>query len=85
MALSNRIPEALEGYRDVVENFSDSIWVAEAEFHMGLCLRRLEQFKEAKAMFRRVMVAYPGNRWAGFADEHMKELRQAAKARKPRG
>jgi hypothetical protein len=85
MLRSNRIPEALEGYRDVVENFSDSIWVAEAEFHMGLCLRRLEQFKEAKMMFRRVMVAYPGNRWAGFAAEHMKELRQAAKTRKPRG
>jgi hypothetical protein len=35
-------------------------------------------------MFRRVMVAYPGNRWAGFATEHMKELRAAAKLRKPR-
>jgi hypothetical protein len=82
---SGRIPEALEGYRDVVENYSDSIWVAEAEFHMGLCLRRLERFKEAKTMFRRVMVAYPGNRWAGFATEHMKELRAAAKLRRPRG
>ena len=56
----------------------------EAEFHMGLCLRRLERFSEAKAMFRRVMVAYPGNRWAGFATEHMTELRAAAKLRKPR-
>jgi hypothetical protein len=85
MLRSNRIPEALEGYRDVVENYSESIWVPEAEFHMGLCLRRLERFHEAKAMFRRVMVAYPGNRWAGFADEHMRELRAAAKLRKPRG
>jgi hypothetical protein len=81
---SNHVPEALEGYRDVVENHPESIWVPEAEFHMGLCFRRLEHFREAKTMFRRVMVAYPGNRWAGFATEHMNELRAAAKLRKPR-
>lgn len=82
---SGRVAEALEGYRDVVENYPSSIWVAEAEFHMGLCFRRLERFREAKRMFRRVMTAYPGNRWAGFATEHMRELRAAAKLRRPRG
>jgi len=82
---SNRVPEALEGYRDVVENHPESIWVPEAEFHMGLCFRRLDKLREAKTMFRRVMVAYPGNRWAGFATEHMNELRAAAKLRRPRG
>ena len=85
MLRSDRIPEALAGYRDVVENHPDSIWVPEAEFHQGLCLRRLERFREAKAMFRHVMVAYPGNRWAGFAAEHMQELRRAAATRRPHG
>src|SRR5262249_45809277 len=37
MLRSERVEEALAGYRDVVENHPDSIWVPEAEFHMGLC------------------------------------------------
>ena len=75
---------AVGGYRDVIEHFPDSIWVAESHFHVGLCERLLGHLKEAKASLRYVIVHYPGNRWAGFAAEQMREVRNLARQR-PRG
>jgi hypothetical protein len=73
--------EAMEGYRAVISRFPDSIWVAESHYHVGLCLRQLGRIREAKASFRYVTVNYPGNRWAGFATDQLRELRQAAATR----
>jgi hypothetical protein len=75
---------AVQGYRDVIEHFPDSIWVAESHFHVGLCERLLGNLKAAKASLRYVMAHYPGNRWAGFAAEQMREVRNLARQR-PRG
>jgi len=74
---SNKPAEALEGYRAVIRDHPDSIWVAEAYYHVGLCLQQLRRTKEAKANFRYVTVNYPGNRWAGFASDRLKEIRAA--------
>jgi hypothetical protein len=71
---------ALAGYRDVVAHFPDSIWVAEANYHVGLCLRYLSRPRAAKRAFRYVAISYPGNRWAGFAAEQMKQIRDQAHA-----
>jgi 6-pyruvoyl-tetrahydropterin synthase-like protein/tetratricopeptide repeat protein len=76
---------AVGGYRDVIEHYPDSIWVAESNFHVGLCEKQLGHLKKAKASFRYVIVHYPGNRWAGFATEQMREVRNLARQRKPRG
>ena len=81
---SNKPAEALAGYRAVITEHTDSIWVAEAHYHVGLCLQQLRRTRQAKASFRYVTVNYPGNRWAGFAEDRLKEIRAAAKAR-PRG
>jgi hypothetical protein len=78
---SNRPAEALRGYRDVIVRHPDSIWVAEAHYHVGLCLQQLKRVREAKASFRYVTVAYPGNRWAGFAADRLREIRAAGGAR----
>lgn len=75
MLRSNRPAEALEGYRAVIRDHPDSIWVAEAYYHVELCLQQLHRTREAKASFRYVTVNYPGNRWAGFADDRLKEIR----------
>jgi hypothetical protein len=66
---------ALAGYRAITEHFPASMWVAEAYYHQGLCLRQLGRRREAKARFRYVIVTYPGNRWAGFAADQLKDLR----------
>jgi len=65
---------ALVGYQAVIDEFPDSIWVAESHYHVGLCLRQLGRLNEAKERFRYVITTYPGNRWACFADEQLREL-----------
>jgi hypothetical protein len=70
----NRPAEAMEGYQAVVEQFENSIWVAESEYHVGLCLRQLGRVDEAASKFRYVIQTYPGNRWAGFAQEQLNQL-----------
>jgi hypothetical protein len=82
---SGRPAEALAGYRDVVERFPDSIWVPESHYHVGLCLRQLGRLREAKARFRYVTVYYAGGRWAGFADEQLRQLRAEQRRPRPRG
>jgi hypothetical protein len=74
--------EAMVGYGDVIERFPDSIWVAEAHYHVGLCLRQLGRVRQAKQRFRYVMVAYPGNRWAGFAREQYGQLHDESRRRR---
>jgi hypothetical protein len=75
---SNRPAQALPGYRAIIDDFPSSIWVAESHYHVGLCLRQLGRLREAKAAFRYVAFHYPGNRWAGFANDQLRELRVAA-------
>ncbi|HWP66230.1 MAG TPA: 6-pyruvoyl-tetrahydropterin synthase-related protein [Candidatus Limnocylindria bacterium] len=71
----NRFAEAMEGYKDVVRRFENSIWVAESEYHVGLCLRHLGRIDEALQKFQYVIDTYPGNRWAGFAAEQQAQIR----------
>jgi len=78
----NRPAEALEGYRDVIEHFPDSIWVGESHYHVGYCLRQMGRFREAKASFRYVTVAYPGDRWAGFAADQLKQMREQVRGKR---
>jgi TolA-binding protein len=65
---------ALAGYQEVIDRFPDSVWVAESHYHVGLCLRQLGRLNEAKDRFGYVITTYPGNRWACFADEQLREL-----------
>jgi hypothetical protein len=81
----NKPAEAMAGYRAVITDFPDSIWVAEAHYHVGLCLQQLGRIREAKAEWRYVVVNYPGNRWAGFASDRLREVRTAREARDHRG
>jgi hypothetical protein len=78
----NKPAEALPGYRDVIEHFPDSIWIAESHYHVGYCLRMLGRFREAKASFRYVTITYPGDRWAGFATDQLKQLREQVRGRR---
>jgi hypothetical protein len=76
----NKFAEAMEGYQDIVRHFENSIWVAESEYHVGLCLRNLGRTDEAVAKFQYVIDTYPGNRWAGFAQEQLGQI-QAERAK----
>ncbi len=74
---------ALTGYQEVIDRFPDSIWVAESHYHVGLCLRRLGRLSEAKGRFLYVITTYPGNRWACFAEEQLRELNGEPPAKVP--
>jgi hypothetical protein len=76
----NKFAEAMEGYQDIVRHFANSMWVAESEYHVGLCLRQLGRLDEAVTKFQYVIDTYPGNRWAGFAAEQLGQI-QAERAR----
>ena len=79
----NRSAEAMAGYQGVITGFPESIWVAESHYHVGLCLQQLGRLRAAKASWRYVAVNYPGNRWAGFANDRLRELRAARRAQRP--
>jgi tetratricopeptide (TPR) repeat protein len=68
---------AMEGYRDIAVRFPASIWVAESIYHVGLCLRQLGRYEDARVKFAEVIDGYPGNRWAGFAEEQIQQMRDA--------
>jgi len=76
----NKFADAMEGYQAIVEHFENSMWVAESEYHVGLCLRNLGRIDEAATKFQYVIVTYPGNRWAGFAQEQLGQI-QAERAK----
>ena len=57
-----------------MRHFPNSVWVTEAEYHVGLCLRNLGRTDEAVKMFQYVIDTYPGNRWAGFAQEQLAQI-----------
>ena len=67
----------------MIDRFPDSVWVAESHYHVGLCLRRLGRLSEAKGRFRYVITTYPGNRWACFAEEQLRELNGEPPAKVP--
>ena len=48
--------------------------MAESHYHVGLCLQQLGRPAEAKVKFQFVIDTYPGNRWAGFANEHLQQI-----------
>jgi hypothetical protein len=79
----NKFAEAMEGYRDIVRHFANSMWVAESEYHVGLCLRQLGRLDEAVAKFQYVIDTYPGNRWAGFASEQLGQIQAERAASAP--
>jgi hypothetical protein len=66
--------EAQKSYQRVVDEFPNSIWVAESHYHVGLCLRQQGLRDEARKRFQFVLDEYPGNRWAGFAEEQMQQM-----------
>jgi 6-pyruvoyl-tetrahydropterin synthase related domain len=72
---SDRVPEALAGYEEVIRRFPDSMWVTESQYHVGLCLRRLGRRAEAAQRFQYVVDTWPGNRWAGFSSEQLQQMR----------
>jgi hypothetical protein len=72
---SDRVPEALDGYEEVIRRFPDSMWVAESQYHVGLCLRRLGRRTEAAQRFQYVVDTWPGNRWAGYSSEQLQQMR----------
>jgi hypothetical protein len=58
----------------VIDEYPNSIWVAESHYHVGLCLRQQGLRDEARKRFQFVLDEYPGNRWAGFAQEQMQQM-----------
>src|SRR5262245_20454776 len=73
---SDKVAEALEGYETVIRRFPDSMWVAESNYHVGLCLRRLGRRTEAAKQFQYVVDTWPGNRWAQFSAEQLEQMRK---------
>lgn len=70
----NKFADAQKSYQMVIDEFPNSIWVAESHYHVGLCLRNQNLRDEARKRFQYVLDEYPGNRWAGFAQEQMQQM-----------
>ncbi len=66
--------EARMLFAGMARRFPESPYRAEAEYHVGVCLRRLGRPALAAAAFRELLAHFPETPWAGFAGERLNEI-----------
>jgi TolA-binding protein len=69
--LENRCEETIAGFEDLIKKYSESVWIPEAYYHIGLCNERLDRISEAENNFKYVIDQFPATLWAGRAREKL--------------
>ena len=64
----NRLREVRAAYREVFENYPDSMWADDAIYQLASRLPRTDE--EAFALFRRLINNYPDSEWADDSIRH---------------
>ena len=62
---------AREEFDKLISVYPNSVWVAEAIYHQGLCYASTGQDELAKRKFREVLTRFPGTRWSGYARQQL--------------
>ncbi|OGT61406.1 MAG: tol-pal system protein YbgF [Gammaproteobacteria bacterium RIFCSPHIGHO2_12_FULL_43_28] len=68
---------AMKEFTAVVKLYSDSPRVSDAQLKIGLILASQSKWKDAKAVFKKVINRYPGTASARLASEQLKEIKRA--------
>lgn len=66
--------DTISSLRLLLETYPDTGRAAEALYHMGLCYMNLGKVDEACEQFGEVIEEFPGEVWAGFAGDRLKEI-----------
>jgi TolA-binding protein len=63
----NQWEKTIDIFTQMIVKYPDSIYIPEAEYHIGLSLQNLGRKDQAIAKFRVIMARYPASPWAGHA------------------
>jgi len=55
----------------LISAYPDSVWVAEAIYHQGLCHAGMGEDELAEGKFREVLNRFPATRWSDYAGEQL--------------
>jgi TolA-binding protein len=69
--MEDRCEETVAGFEDLIKRYSESVWIPEAYYHIGLCKERLNRVSEAENNFRYVIDQFPTTLWARRAREKL--------------
>jgi 6-pyruvoyl-tetrahydropterin synthase-like protein/tetratricopeptide repeat protein len=68
---------AVPAYEELITRAPESVWAAESQYQIGICLARLGQHGSAAAAFQRTVERYEHNRWSNAAADRLREIHGA--------
>jgi TolA-binding protein/uncharacterized membrane protein len=71
--MENNCNQTISGFQHLVRAYSESVWVPEAYYHIGLCNRNLDNKEEANKNFKYVVDNFPTTNWAQYSKERLGE------------
>jgi len=66
--------KALDAFEEMAMSYPESRKLPEILYHIGICHLRLHSSEKAIQVFRKVIEEFPGDRWAGYARERLREM-----------
>ena len=75
---AGRWAKTIERFEQLGARYPDSVYVPEAEFHIGLSLNKLGSKEQAVAKFQSILAQHPASRWAGYARTRLGAMRAGA-------
>jgi len=64
---------SIAAFEDLVTRYPKSIWIPEAQYHIGLSLLRSGREQEGIVRLQELTEKHIGTRWAGYAGDRLKE------------
>jgi tetratricopeptide (TPR) repeat protein len=65
---------AVPAYEELITRAPETVWAAESQYQIGICLARLGQHGSAAAAFQRTVERYEHNRWSDAAADRLREI-----------
>jgi len=76
--------KALNAFEKMATNYPESRKLPEVLYHIGICHLRLHRPEKAIKVFKEVINEFPEDRWAGYADERIREHNKLNKPDEPK-
>ena len=67
--------EALEAFEQIAVDYPETRRLGEVIYHIGMCMMRLHKQDEAASVFTRIIEEFPGEPWAKYAKDRLKETK----------
>lgn len=71
--MEHNCDQTISEFQHLIREYSESVWVPEAYYHIGLCNRNLDKKEEANQNFKYVVDNFPTTLWAKNSQERLDE------------